>query len=91
MRWWPWARRGAEVTVPPRSPVSVLPPAPALPESEADSSHAPGGVRLVMEDGTAVELPPDTPQARAFAAVAEVLTAGLPRPAEGSSRAPSRR
>lgn len=36
----------------------------------------------MMDDGTAVELAAGTPQARAFAAVADALVQGLPHPAQ---------
>lgn len=88
MRWWPWARRTPAVVVPPRTTTPVL---PAF-EPHRDEYVAPaGGVRLVMGDGTAVELPPDTPQAKAFAAVAEVLVEGLPVTRSGSSQPQTRR
>jgi hypothetical protein len=85
MRWWPWARRAQPVVVPPRATATVQPPTAVLPPPKA------GGVRLVMGDGTAVDLPADTAQARAFGAVAEALVQGLPAPSSRSSAGDSRR
>lgn len=49
-------------------------------DGHAGSTGSPGGVRLVMGDGSALELAAGTPQARAFAAVADALVQGLPQP-----------
>lgn len=64
------------------APVQAAARASVDPHGPTGSAGSPGGVRLVMGDGSALELPAGTPQARAFAAVADALVQGLPQPVQ---------